>query len=127
MVMTTGSVDGYSSDFVANNYSIVWLDMNRFFSFILISSFITAAAVAQNAAPQAATPSESKGPDAKSAQPAQTVDKAVAYYHYTLAHLYEEQVTSYGRSELASKAMEEYRLGIEADPSSEFLASGLAG
>jgi len=126
MVMTTGSEDGSSSDFVANNSSIVRLGMNRIFSFILISSFIAAAAVAQNAAPQAATPSESKGPDAKSAQPAQTVDKAVAYYHYTLAHLYEEQVTSYGRSELANKAIAEYRLAIEADPSSEFLTSGLA-
>jgi tetratricopeptide (TPR) repeat protein len=40
--------------------------------------------------------------------------------------LYEEQVTAYGRSELANKAMEEYRLAIEADPSSEFLTSGLA-
>src|SRR6202167_1416597 len=126
MVMTTGSEDGSSSDFVANNSSIVRLDMNRIFSFILISSFITAAAVAQNAAPQAATPSESKGPDAKSAQPSQTVDRAAAYYHYTVAHMYEEQVTVYGRSELANKAMEEYRLAIEADPSSEFLTSGLA-
>jgi tetratricopeptide (TPR) repeat protein len=40
--------------------------------------------------------------------------------------MYEEQVTVYGRSELANKAMEEYRLAIEADPSSEFLTSGLA-
>ena len=54
------------------------------------------------------------------------VDRAAAYYHYTLAHMYEEQVTVYGRSELANKAMEEYRLAIEADPSSEFLTSGLA-
>jgi tetratricopeptide (TPR) repeat protein len=43
-----------------------------------------------------------------------------------LAHMYEEQVTVYGRSELANKALEEYRLAIEADPSSEFLTSGLA-
>ncbi len=54
------------------------------------------------------------------------VDRAAAYYHYTLAHMYEEQVTVYGRSDLATKAMEEYRLAIEADPSSEFLTSGLA-
>ena len=40
--------------------------------------------------------------------------------------MYEEQVTVYGRSELANKAMDEYRLAIEADPSSEFLTSGLA-
>ena len=54
------------------------------------------------------------------------VDKAAAYYHYTLAHMYEEMVTAYGRSDLAVKATEEYRLAIEADPSSEFLTSGLA-
>ena len=54
------------------------------------------------------------------------VDKASAYYHYTLAHMYEEMVTAYGRSDLAVKATEEYRLAIEADPSSEFLTSSLA-
>ena len=40
--------------------------------------------------------------------------------------MYEEQVTVYGRSELANKAIDEYRLAMEADPSSEFLTSGLA-
>jgi tetratricopeptide (TPR) repeat protein len=54
------------------------------------------------------------------------VDRASSYYHYALAHMYEEQVTVYGRSELANKAIDEYRLAIEADPSSEFLTSGLA-
>src|SRR6202035_2077642 len=70
---------------------------------------------------------ESKPVDSKPA-PASTrkVDHAAAYYHYTLAHLYEEQVTAYGRSELAHKAMEESRLAIDADPSSEFLTAGLA-
>jgi tetratricopeptide (TPR) repeat protein len=40
--------------------------------------------------------------------------------------MYEEQVAVYGRSEMASKAIDEYRLAIEADPSSEYLTSGLA-
>ncbi|HMH08930.1 MAG TPA: tetratricopeptide repeat protein [Terriglobales bacterium] len=53
-------------------------------------------------------------------------DKAAAYYHYTLAHMYEEQVAVYGRSELANKAIEEYRLAIDADPTSEYLTSALA-
>ncbi len=53
-------------------------------------------------------------------------DRAAAYYHYTLAHMYEEQVTMYGRSEMAGKAIEEYRAAIDADPSSEYLTSGLA-
>ena len=71
--------------------------------------------------------SDSSQPDAKPAQSSpRKVDKAAAYYHYTLAHMYEEMVTAYGRSDLAVKAGEEYRLAIEADPSSEFLTSALA-
>ncbi len=57
---------------------------------------------------------------------ARKTDKAAAYYHYALAHVYEEQVAVYGRSELANKAIEEYRLAIEADPTSEYLTSALA-
>src|SRR5215469_7093270 len=53
-------------------------------------------------------------------------DRASAYYHYGLAHMYEEMVAMYGRSEYVTKAIEEYRLAIEADPSSEFLNAGLA-
>jgi tetratricopeptide (TPR) repeat protein len=53
-------------------------------------------------------------------------DRAAAYYHFSLAHMYEEQVASYGRSELANRAIEEYRLAIEADPTSEDLTAGRA-
>jgi tetratricopeptide (TPR) repeat protein len=98
--------------------------MNRIFRTALMVVFVAAVASAQTS-PSASD--ESKKGDSKPAQSAQhKLDHAAAYYHYTLAHLYEEQVTAYGRSELANKAMEEYRLAIEADPSSEFLTSGLA-
>jgi tetratricopeptide (TPR) repeat protein len=103
--------------------------MNRISRAILVFSVLVAAAAAQSSP---STPADSKPADSKAsaskAAPAspRKVDRAAAYYHYTLAHMYEEQVTVYGRSELASKAMEEYRLAIEADPSSEFLTSGLA-
>ncbi len=53
-------------------------------------------------------------------------DRAAAYYHFALAHMYEEQVATYGRSELANKAIEEYRAAIDADPTSAYLTSGLA-
>jgi tetratricopeptide (TPR) repeat protein len=76
-------------------------------------------AVAQTSQSTPATPESSQSSPRK-------VDKAAAYYHYTLAHMYEEMVTAYGRSDLAVKATEEYRLAIEADPSSEFLTSSLA-
>jgi len=66
-------------------------------------------------------------PDAKPTQSSpRKVDRAAAYYHYTLAHMYEEMVTAYGRSDLANKAIEEYRTAIDADPSSEFLTASLA-
>ena len=39
--------------------------------------------------------------------------------------MYEEQVAN-GRSELANKAIEEYRAAIDADPNSAYLTSGLA-
>jgi tetratricopeptide (TPR) repeat protein len=103
--------------------------MNRIFRVILGFSVIAAAAAAQNApsSPAGTKPAESNPTAAKSSpSSARRSDRAAAYYHYTLAHMYEEQVTVYGRSELATKAMEEYRLAIEADPSSEFLTSGLA-
>ena len=77
-------------------------------------------------------PSTKAEPAASSAQPAPStaapakVDKAAAYYHFTMAHMYEEQMAAYGRSDLVSKAIEEYRLALEADPTSEYLSSGLA-
>jgi tetratricopeptide (TPR) repeat protein len=97
--------------------------MNHIFRGLLVFTSFTVAAAQTGPS----TPSGSKAADSKPAQTStHKVDHASAYYHYTLAHLYEEQVTAYGRSELANKAMEEYRLAIEADPSSEFLTSGLA-
>jgi len=87
-----------------------------------------ATAPASKQAIQPSNPKAEKAPDAK--QPAQSsnhkADRAAAYYHYTLAHMYEEQVAVYGRSDLANKAIEEYRQAIDADPTSEYLTAGLA-
>ena len=62
----------------------------------------------------------------QSAAKGKTPDRAAAYYHFALAHMYEEQVATYGRSELANKAIDEYRAAIDADPTSAYLTSGLA-
>jgi tetratricopeptide (TPR) repeat protein len=101
--------------------------MKRFL-FALITSSIFAAATFAQTSPS--SPTDSKPSDSAQSKPDQPSprkgDRGAAYYHYMLAHMYEEQVTVYGRSELANKALEEYRLAIEADPSSEFLTSGLA-
>jgi len=53
-------------------------------------------------------------------------DRAEAYYHYSMAHIYEELVTSYARSEFANKAIDEYKLALEYDPNSPYLNAGLA-
>jgi tetratricopeptide (TPR) repeat protein len=89
-------------------------------SLVLMGSFLLAQdqfARAADSPAAAATQSAAKGT---------TPDRAAAYYHFALAHMYEEQVATYGRSELANKAIEEYRAAIDADPTSAYLTSGLA-
>ena len=100
--------------------------MKRFFCAVLGLSFFASVASAQTSASSPADPKPAGPASAPTKGSPRKLDRAAAYYHYTLAHMYEEQVTVYGRSDLANKAMEEYRLAIEADPSSEFLTSGLA-
>jgi tetratricopeptide (TPR) repeat protein len=57
---------------------------------------------------------------------AQNPNQAQAYYHYMLAHEYEEMANTYGRSDYATRAVEEYKLALDADPNSKFLNNGLA-
>jgi tetratricopeptide (TPR) repeat protein len=101
--------------------------MNKALRPLLLLLVITGAVFAQE---KQAPPPEAEKPvePPKSATPPsqRKSDRAAAYYHYALAHMYEEQVAVYGRSELANKAIEEYRQAIEADPASEYLTSGLA-
>ncbi|HEX3322643.1 MAG TPA: tetratricopeptide repeat protein [Terriglobales bacterium] len=101
--------------------------MNKFsalLSTLVLAAIALSAQQAPTSKPESTQP-ESKTPAANTAAPRKT-DKAAAYYHYTLAHMYEEQVAVYGRSDLANKAIEEYRAAIDADPTSEYLTSGLA-
>jgi tetratricopeptide (TPR) repeat protein len=79
--------------------------------------------LAQN---QAQRPEDSASTTANSTPKSKGPDRAAAYYHFALAHMYEEQVAAYGRSDLASKAIEEYHAAIDADPTSEYLTAGLA-
>src|SRR5579864_6285346 len=74
----------------------------------------------------ATQPAATGKPVAQDSSAAKPPDRAAAYYHYGLAHMYEEMVAVSGRGEYVTKAIEEYRLAIEADPSSEFLNAGLA-
>ena len=69
----------------------------------------------QPAAAQSATPQSQPEPD-----------RASAYYHYGLAHLYEEMAVNAGRPDYATQAVEEYKLALDADPNSALLEDGLA-
>ena len=80
---------------------------------------VTPTAQAQSQSAKPATPPAAA---ASSSQP----DRAGAYYHYMLAHEYEDMANTYGRPEYATRAIEEYKLALDADPTSKFLTSGLA-
>ncbi len=56
-----------------------------------------------------------------------TPNRAEAYYHYSMAHLYAELGTLYGnRGEYFSRAIEHYKEAIKADPGASFLAEELS-
>ena len=65
-------------------------------------------------------------PAANSGAAPTTPDRAASYYHYGLAHLYEDMAVSQGRSDYATQAVEEYKLALNADPDSQLLQDGLA-
>ncbi len=115
---------------------------------LFVAIFLTSLAFAQSAQPPAApqtqqtpgtpaspTPPDTKAPAPNPAQtpqrppsfgPTQGPNRAAAYYHYSLGHYYEEMITTYGRSEYLSNAIDEYKLAIAADPNSQFLNAALA-
>ena len=112
------------------------MKFGKYLALIALTSLVGAAQTApQQPAGEPGAKPESKAPAPVQQQPTaqaesktaeRKVDKAAAYFHYSVAHMYEELVAIYGRPEYANKAIEEYRLAIENDPSSEFLNSGLA-
>ncbi|WP_263408349.1 tetratricopeptide repeat protein [Terriglobus tenax] len=53
-------------------------------------------------------------------------DHSASYYHYSLAHMYEEMAVNQGRTDYATQAIEEYKLALNADPDSAQLQDGLA-
>jgi tetratricopeptide (TPR) repeat protein len=51
-------------------------------------------------------------------------DKAAAYYHYTLGHMYAEQAGNKG--DFLNRAIENFRLALKADPSATFISEELS-
>ena len=95
---------------------------------------------AQSSEPNAAPPSkpESSAPASVPAQgstapakPAaddttQTPDRAKAYFHLAMANSYEEDAITLGNQEYANRAIDEYKIALNADPDSPLLNNGLA-
>jgi tetratricopeptide (TPR) repeat protein len=67
------------------------------------------------AAPVATPPTTASAPD-----------RALSYYHYALAVSYEEDASNLGRPEFVTRAIEEYKLALNADPNSAQVNTALA-
>ncbi|HUD23047.1 MAG TPA: tetratricopeptide repeat protein [Acidobacteriaceae bacterium] len=102
---------------------LVWV------SALLIATSQLFAAAQQTAPPASqkpAVPILQRRPAAETEQNQSDAGRSSAYYHYGLAHLYEEMAVSAGRPEYATQAVEEYKLALDADPDSIMLQDGLA-
>ncbi len=103
---------------------------SRFFRFpkLVLSGALLTASIA--VAPLSLLAQKSGAPPAANAGtvpvPATTTGRAAAYYHYGLAHIYEDLATTQGRSDYATQAIEQYKLALSADPTSTMLQDGLA-
>ncbi|MGA7525107.1 MAG: tetratricopeptide repeat protein [Acidobacteriaceae bacterium] len=91
---------------------------------LLATVSLAPAAFAQGDSP-AKTPKAAAGNGPESADQA-TDNRGSAYYHYMMAREYEEMATTLGQSEYANRAIEEYKMALNGDPSSPFLNSHLA-
>jgi len=95
----------------------------------------TPASPAQNQKAQPVT-APAQSPGAKAAPQAQPgkedadsvsePNRAQAYYHLALASVYEDDAISEGRTDEINRAIEEYKLALDADPNSAELADELA-
>jgi tetratricopeptide (TPR) repeat protein len=84
--------------------------------------FMSCALMLPVASTSAQTPAMATTTPAVTTQP----DHASSYYHFGLAKIYEDQAVQSGRQDLATQAIEQYKMAQEADPDSEALADGLA-
>jgi len=81
---------------------------------------------AQTAAARPAS-GDTIGPAASSpADTGNAPDRSKAYYHLSLASTYEDDAVTYGSQDYANKAVEEYKMALNADPDSPMLNDGLA-
>jgi len=99
-----------------------WLSFAAAFLVLLPSVSVRA----QKTLDGAATASSAPAKTAPAETAAQAANRAQAYYHLALANTYEDQAVSEGRPEYATRAIEEYKLALDADPGSPQLNNALA-
>ena len=95
---------------------------NFVFVFVL---FLAATAVAQQASSPSTPPASTSKP-ATAPAPRKT-DRAAAYYHYALAHMYAEMAATSGSRyrEYEDKSIENYKAAVKADPQAPALLQGI--
>lgn len=78
-------------------------------------------------APSQANQANAKTAPATQPNPAsEAPNRASAYYHFALAHIYEDLAANYGQPSYATHAIEQYKMALDADQDSEYLNAGLA-
>lgn len=94
-------------------------------SFLLLANLALTPAVFGQ---KAKHPVRASHQEAKVEQPAYRQDSQIAdsYYHYMLAHNYEQQYGVSGSPQDAQQAVSEYQLALKEDPNSDYLKSHIA-
>ena len=111
---------------------------SRIFVATLVAALAAGTAGSATVYGQAAKPAEPAAKSSAAAAPGtnataagqaadgQAPDKSTAYYHAALADYYEDMATNFGRQDYVTRAVEEYKLALNADPDSPSLAVSLA-
>lgn len=89
---------------------------------LLPSASLSAQAATAAAAPPAQPPVSTGSPDSSSQPP----NRALAYYHEALADIYADDAINEGHPDSITRAIEEYKLALDNDPSSPDLNIALA-
>jgi tetratricopeptide (TPR) repeat protein len=97
-------------------------------SFLLLPALNVHAQTAPKTPAQTGSPTKTPAREQNQAHPATNPapDRAQAYFHSALAHIYEEEAVSSGRPEYVGHAVEEYKTALSADPNSPQLNDALA-
>jgi Flp pilus assembly protein TadD len=97
-----------------------------FFRLVPVAALLVATPLLAQDTPGRRLLSSSSAPASAQAPSQKDIDRSAAYYHFGLAHLYEQMAVTAGRQDYATQAVEEYKLALDSDPNSTMLQDGLA-